>query len=799
MLRIILALNFVFLSCVLSMTSATAGDVALVIGNRNYTQADRVRDAEDALEAADALEDIGYSVVSGRDLTAQKTAEAMTPFLTDAGREGRIVILLSGHFVHAGNDTWFLPVDAPRTDIASINFIGLSLNTLMEIAATRPGQAAVFLGTADGDVPVGSGLTKGFGTFEVPQGVFVATGNPAEIALTLRRDFLEPGTGLITALAGSPESIMAYGFISDATSLVPGEGQTPSADEETLKEEGFWLAVQQMDTLAAVRLYLETYPNGIYADEANQLLNPQPQKTPEEIAQETEAALGLSRTERIRIQQNLTLLGYSTRGIDGVFGRGSRAAIAAWQQDEGFVATGYLVRSQILRLSRQGDARRADQAEDERRQQQEQEAKDRAYWRTSGALGGDEGGIRLYLQFYPKGLFADIARLRLNIILENKRKQANREDRNAWADAEHLDTIRSYRAYLANYAGGLFASDARQRIREIQANNNASNSERTAWETAAAVNSIRSYRAYLAQYPNGKYVSEAWQRITDIQNGNDAVKAERKAWDKASQTNTIKSYRAYLQAYPNGRYANEARQRISDLLNSNDAAKKERQAWNAAEQANTIKSYRAYLNVYPNGRHANEARQRISDLQNSNDAAKKERQAWAAAEQANTIKSYRAYLQAHPNGRHANEARQRISDLQNSNDAAKKERKAWEKAESKNTIKAYENYLQAYPNGKHAGEARQRIKALKNVAPEDPVSKAKREEVEQNLNNRKRQQVEQRLKKLGYSPGAIDGVFDATTRNAIQQFQRDSNFPVTGFLSIRTKNNIAAAIEALSR
>lgn len=69
-----------------------------------------------------------------------------------------------------------------------------------------------------------------------------------------------------------------------------------------------------------------------------------------------ERLLGLTSAERREIQRRLTLLGYNTRGADGVFGANSRRAIAAWQRDEGLRASGYLTADQIRELRRQTGA-----------------------------------------------------------------------------------------------------------------------------------------------------------------------------------------------------------------------------------------------------------------------------------------------------------------------------------------------------------------------------------------------------------------------------------------------------------
>lgn len=63
-----------------------------------------------------------------------------------------------------------------------------------------------------------------------------------------------------------------------------------------------------------------------------------------------EADLGLSRQQRRAVQAGLTQRGFDTRGVDGVFGRGTRNAIAAWQQANDLEATGYLTAAQYDRL-----------------------------------------------------------------------------------------------------------------------------------------------------------------------------------------------------------------------------------------------------------------------------------------------------------------------------------------------------------------------------------------------------------------------------------------------------------------
>jgi len=164
-------------------------------------------------------------------------------------------------------------------------------------------------------------------------------------------------------------------------------------------------------------------------------------RTPEQV----EAALGLSRTERRNIQQDLTDLGFNTRGIDGLFGNGTRTAIRSWQRGERLTRTGYLTADQVALLRRQGDAARV-----------QLQANDRRYWAQTGA-GGTQRGLQLYLQRYPDGQFANRARAelaRFNAVT----------DEQAWASAVRLNTDASYREYLQNFPNGIYKNIARSRI-----------------------------------------------------------------------------------------------------------------------------------------------------------------------------------------------------------------------------------------------------------------------------------------------------------------------------------------------
>lgn len=77
---------------------------------------------------------------------------------------------------------------------------------------------------------------------------------------------------------------------------------------------------------------------------------------PPPATEATEEALTLERADRREIQRRLTLLGFSTRGVDGVFGAGSRTAITEWQTSQNLPATGFLNETQVAALREQTEA-----------------------------------------------------------------------------------------------------------------------------------------------------------------------------------------------------------------------------------------------------------------------------------------------------------------------------------------------------------------------------------------------------------------------------------------------------------
>jgi len=77
---------------------------------------------------------------------------------------------------------------------------------------------------------------------------------------------------------------------------------------------------------------------------------PAPDTDRETLAEARRRERNLDRQTRRRIQEALAWSGHYRAAIDGAFGRGTRAAISRWQQDNGFAPTGYLTGRQMEKL-----------------------------------------------------------------------------------------------------------------------------------------------------------------------------------------------------------------------------------------------------------------------------------------------------------------------------------------------------------------------------------------------------------------------------------------------------------------
>lgn len=456
------------LAAALFAAMPAVADTALLIANTRYDAAQGLRHADEIAALEGPLTAAGFEVIVVENGPAEAMRAAVSALL-DAAETERVLIAVAGHVVRSQRGTWILGTDAETPDLATVGAQGVSLDVLLEIAGRAPGRALVLVGQEPRRIDLGAGLDRGFGPIEAPQGVAMLSGAPDDLVDFARREALRPGADLAEAVAASRD-LRSHGFLSSALPFLDSDGTLPAAPAGPAPEEiALWAAVQELNTIGAYRAYLEQYPQGTQAEEARRRIAAFEAQSADPLAaaEAAEEALALSRSARQQIQRDLSILEHDPRGIDGIFGNGTRAAIRSWQAAAGYEVTGFITAPQVSAL-RSAAAQRAAELEEEARIRQEEQARaDRAFWQAIGQ-GQDEAGLRAYLERYPNGLFSDVAQSRLDAIEAARRAEAEAAERAAWDAVRQLDTVEAYQRYLRDYPQGLFVEMARARISALE-------------------------------------------------------------------------------------------------------------------------------------------------------------------------------------------------------------------------------------------------------------------------------------------------------------------------------------------
>lgn len=472
----------VFAALALAPIAALAEDVALVLVGDDYRRLPDVGGASDARELVQMLAGSGFRVTSVIDVDIRDAARAMEDFRDRAQEADRVLIFVSGHIVSTARESWLLGHFAGDVSAITVGADAVPLGALFDIAGGHPGEAVVMVSPSE-DPPLGEGTMPGL-NLDPPQGVTLLTGSVPALVDAARDVVLVPGRGL-SALG---RSVDVSGFASDAVPFLPTRqtGVTPPPAPTPDRETAFWDVTRARGGVADYEAYLRAYPDGRYASLARAAIR-ELEASSGARAEAIEAALGLNRDRRRDVQRDLSLLGYDPRGIDGIFGPGSRAAITAWQRANGFEANGYLTADQLRALTDAAAIRAAELEREAAERKAEEERRDTAYWRATGQ-GRDEAGLRAYLARYPDGLYSEIAEARLAEIEAAKREQAAAEERAFWDRVRAEDRPESYRAYLERYPNGAFAAEARARLDALTAD--AGNAAAKAEEQQVAGNGV---------------------------------------------------------------------------------------------------------------------------------------------------------------------------------------------------------------------------------------------------------------------------------------------------------------------
>ncbi|MEM6385938.1 MAG: peptidoglycan-binding protein [Pseudomonadota bacterium] len=444
--------------------SGWAQSVGFIVANEEYDRFADVRRGTEVSAASSELRRNGMEVQYLQNATQRELLNFLSGFEQQAVQAESMLIFLTGRFLRTDTETYFLPVDANPGPLSTLHTEALPMSGIFAVLGRQPGKAVLILATDEADVALDRGRSLGIGTLDIPQGVTVITGTPRDATALVERHLAQPGRPFVGAARQGPVDIM--GYAPDTLVLMSGRTPQPQTANNRLDDIRDWRAASGDNTVEAYECYVAAHPRGAFVDMAQSRIAALVD-TPEARAERAEQSLDLNRAARRSIQRDLSLLGFDTRGIDGIFGPGTRRAIGAWQRTQNALASGYMSRDEINLLNEQASRRAAELEAEAEKRRQERLSQDLAFWAETGSRS-DEAGLRAYLKRFPDGEFAEVATDRLAAIEDQKRTRANQADRALWDQATAKNTPGAYERYLVESPAGAFREEAQARIVELQ-------------------------------------------------------------------------------------------------------------------------------------------------------------------------------------------------------------------------------------------------------------------------------------------------------------------------------------------
>ena len=365
--------------------------VALVIGNASYAHAPALANPlNDAADVGAALERLGFAVTRLNNVGDAELRHGLKKFRRGAGVAEVAVVFYAGHGIEMNKRNFLVPVDARLETDGDVEFEAAPLDLVMSavegasefrlvvLDACRDNPFLAAMKREKGSTrSIGRGLARaeptGGGTllaYSAKEGTVALDGDGRNSPYTsaLLRYLEQPGleVGLmfrkvrdaVLESTGRNQEPFAYSSLSargayfiPPTDRDSAQGTTATAFRAAVEVE-HWKTINTIEDpaarIAALLDYKAKFPAGVYANLAEiqlESLGEPPgaeAPAPAVSSEAVEAALGLTREDRRRVQRALREAGFDPGQPDGLFGRRTRAAISAWQATEGMQSTGYL-------------------------------------------------------------------------------------------------------------------------------------------------------------------------------------------------------------------------------------------------------------------------------------------------------------------------------------------------------------------------------------------------------------------------------------------------------------------------
>ncbi len=455
-----------------SAYAAASPRIALVIGNSGYKIAPPLPNpANDARLMAATLRDLGFDVIeridADRDTILLATFELQDRLIA-AGKDAIGLFFYAGHGVQVAGENYFIPLGTEIKQEREVPVKAVSASFVlkqMEFAGNRM-NFVILDACRNNPFPASTrATTRGLARMLAPSGSLVAySTGPGEVAVDGTGDNSPYVLALAEAMRmpGLPAELM-FKRVRESVLVATNDAQTPW-EESSLKGANFYFSVAEPEAAEAV-------------------------------AQPSLDAAEQAFWQAIKDSGNPSdYRAYLQAYPDGVFAMLAETRAAFFEAE---------------RLALAQD----DAAEEAIRSATTQTEIELAFW-NSIKSSSNAADYTAYLDAYPNGSFAALARARLASTEDAGQKAAELE---LWQSAEASGGAADYQAYIDAYPNGVYAALARARADAIQAasedrtTSNAPETEVAALDLQDQVLPTQSIAAETATY-DGVWILEIFDR-----------------------------------------------------------------------------------------------------------------------------------------------------------------------------------------------------------------------------------------------------------------------------------------------
>jgi uncharacterized caspase-like protein len=279
--------------------------VALVIGNSAYRQTARLKNpGNDAADMAASLKSLGFRVIEGIDLDKLSMDAKVSEFAGALEGADSGVFFYAGHGLQVGGQNYLMPVDATLTTAAALDLEMVQLDVVQR-AMERAAKFNVLFVDACRDNPLANTLASAMGMRPAEMGRGLAPSRsslgslisfstqPGNVALdgigrnspfaaALLKRIAAPGDDLSTILINvrndvvratnarqvpwEHSSLWSRFYFTAPVSPEPAQVASAAPTAEQQRETALWSSMRDSGKQAALRTYLDRYPEGAFSD-----------------------------------------------------------------------------------------------------------------------------------------------------------------------------------------------------------------------------------------------------------------------------------------------------------------------------------------------------------------------------------------------------------------------------------------------------------------------------------------------------------------------------------------------------